>query len=218
MLLDKTEVKIMEKAEQVALRNPQRSAWPFEKIVNDFFDDSHFADKKVLDLGPGQYDFQELAKTKGAKGYAIDFDPAVIELGNYKGFEVTNADLRRISIDTFGHRFDGMFCRGSINAFWFAQNLDQLYSYSKTIAELLSEDGWAFITPWNGVSSSLNLTATREEEILQVQQKAFEDQGFNLCELSEEDAKYYGIFYPNQKPTLFLKNINTPSHILKAAG
>lgn len=214
MLLDNTEIEIMKTAEQVGLRDPNRSAWPFERIIKDFFEDNHFLDKSVLDLGPGQYDFNELARKKGSKGYAIDFDPTIIRLGHYKGFEVINADLRTISINTFGHRFDGIFCRSSINAFWFAKNLDRLCEHIENIANLISDDGWGFIVPWNGVSPSLNLTATREQEILQLQQQAFEDQGFCLCEMSEEKANYYGIFYPNQKPTLFLKNLIAPSELV----
>lgn len=200
----------MKTAEQVGLRDPHRSSWPFERIINDFFEDHHFLDKSVLDLGPGQYDFNELARKKGAKGYAIDFDPAVICLGQYKGFEVINTDLRTISISTFDRRFNGIFCRGSINAFWFSKNLDRLYEHIENIANLLFDDSWGFIVPWNGASPSLNLTSIMEQEILEIQKKIFEQGGFYLCEMSEEKAKYYGIFYPGQKPTLFLKNLILP--------
>jgi hypothetical protein len=210
MLLDKTEIEIMKTAKQVNLRDPGRSGLPFERMIDDFFDHQHFSGKVVLDLGPGQYDFNELARKRGAKGYAMDFDPAVIHLGQYKGFEIVEGDLRAISFGTFGHLFDGIFCRGSINAFWFAKNLDRLQDHIKSIASLLQDDGWGFIVPWNGVSPSLNLTAVMEEEILQLQQRVFEEEGFYLCEMSEEKAKYYGIFYPNQKPTLFVKNLTPP--------
>ncbi len=211
MLLDRTEIEIMKTANQVGLRESNRSVFPFERIINDFFDNQHFSGKIVLDLGPGQYDFNELTRKKGAKGYAIDFDPAVIDLGQYKGFEVVKGDLRTISPNTFGCLFDGIFCRGSINAFWFAKNLELLREHIKNIANLLRDDGWGFIVPWNGVSPSLNLTTVMEQEILQLQQTVFEEQGFSLCEISEETAKYYGIFYPKQKPTLFLKNLIAPS-------
>ena len=161
MLLDKTEIEIMKTAKQVNLRDPGRSGLPFERMIDDFFDHQHFSGKVVLDLGPGQYDFNELARKRGAKGYAMDFDPAVIHLGQYKGFEIVEGDLRAISFGTFGHLFDGIFCRGSINAFWFAKNLDRLQLIARRWLGIYSSLEWSVsIFKFNGCYGGRNFTIT----------------------------------------------------------
>jgi 2-polyprenyl-3-methyl-5-hydroxy-6-metoxy-1,4-benzoquinol methylase len=96
MLKNIDEIEIISKAQQVNIRNPDRSREPFFRILEDFFDLKKINNTKVLDLGPGQFDFGEILKVYNSIVNAIDFDPAVIELGKMKGFKTFNIDMAKI--------------------------------------------------------------------------------------------------------------------------
>src|SRR5579862_1829313 len=57
MLLDDEEIAIMASAMQEHLREPDYGTDGFDQIIRDFFRPHFFARARVLELGPGQYDF-----------------------------------------------------------------------------------------------------------------------------------------------------------------
>jgi len=64
MLTDPEEIRIISIARQKNVRDPNRSREHFHHIFKDFFSKSDFNGLRVLDLGPGQYDFGELARER----------------------------------------------------------------------------------------------------------------------------------------------------------
>ena len=120
MLTDPEEIRIISRARQKNVRNPSRPRKHFEHIFKDFLEGVDFAGSVFLDLGPGQYDFAEMAKQRGAITHGIDNDSAVVELGRYKPFPVRHGELKQLKASDYDIRFDGIFCKYSINAFCFA--------------------------------------------------------------------------------------------------
>ena len=120
---------------------------PFEAIVTDFglrLGES----RRVLDLGPGQCDLLDIARRAGTATLGIDNDPAVGELGRLRGHEMRLGDLRKGVLPEDG-LFDGIFCRGSINLFWFQNSPDAARAFLDGLTAALKPDGWLWIVPWN---------------------------------------------------------------------
>jgi len=208
MLTNIKEIEIISQARQKNVRDPNRSRKHFENIFEDFFLLTDFKDSFVLDLGPGQYDFCVLAKERGAiKCCGIDNDPAVIELGQYKGFEVIGGRLQDIEASLFRRPFDGVFCKFSINAFWFHDDTNKLVDYIARVDALVKPKGWAWIAPWNGVPKAAILTDKEVRHILEVQNQAFEDRGYRTLMLDKEQTDRYGVSGQVANNPIFLKNL-----------
>lgn len=120
---------------------------PFEAIVTDF-GLRLGASRRVLDLGPGQCDLLDIARRAGAATLGIDNDPAVAELGRLRGHQMRLGDLRQGVLPEDG-LFDGIFCRGSINLFWFQNSPDAARAFLDGLTAALKPDGWLWIVPWN---------------------------------------------------------------------
>ena len=129
MLTDPNEIRIISQARQKNVRDPNRSRQHFERVLSDFFAGVDFTGQTVLDMGPGQHDLAELLRPRGATVVAVDNDPAVIELGKYKGLEVIDGNLKRLSKVALNRTFDGLFCKLSTNAYWFAADDDAHRGY-----------------------------------------------------------------------------------------
>ena len=96
MLYTDQERDVMANAIQPNMRKANISVTPFKNIVEDHPDTFSFDNKDVLDIGPGQLDFLDLAKQNGAKStVGIDFDPAIQDLGKIRGHEIHVVDLRQ---------------------------------------------------------------------------------------------------------------------------
>lgn len=187
MLLDAREIEIMSHAIQPGLRREHSPREPFERIVDDF-PVGVLDGRAVVDLGPGQWDFGEVARSRGAtRVVGIDSDPAVLELGRYKGFESVEADLRRLP-DDFAGTFDVVFCRGSINAFWFASD-DEQARLNERIAAMVRPGGWLWIAPWNVAPEGRPDLDGR----LALQADTYRRLGFDVRELDDASAERYGI-------------------------
>jgi hypothetical protein len=120
--------------------------------LKEFFSETSFGGKCWLDLGPGQFDFGELAGMKGAIAHGLDNDEAVIKLGEYKKFKTVSRSLKNIADLSMGESsYVGLFCKFSINAFWFVGNQGLAISHVEDLCSLLKPNGSAWIAPWNGV-------------------------------------------------------------------
>jgi len=178
------------------------------RALDDFFGAIDFRDQRVLDLGPGQYDLGELLRQRGARTVGIDNDPAVLELGRHKGFEVVAGNLKELDPALFGAPFDGMFCKLSLNAFWFIDAPERLAAQVAAIVALLRTDGWAWIAPWNGIPTGLDHDDPRVATILQHQAAAFVGAGFRAWEVDPERSKYYGIHGVTANHVLFTRGLD----------
>jgi len=212
MLTDPVEIEIISKAIQKNVRDPNRSREHFNRIFSDFLDRVRFKKAVLLDLGPGQYDFGELARKKGAATYGIDNDPAVIELGQYKGFPVVHGDINDIRGEEFDTKFDGIFCKYSINAFWFTDDAEH-EKHIRNITTMIKPGGWAWIAPWNGVTKNESLTEHDIRRILSVQVKAFKSAGFEAVDLTDELSKYYGVHGVTANRALFVLRLKMPRSV-----
>ena len=208
MLTDPNEIKIISNAKQKNIRDPKRSREHFINIFNDFFIDQNFKDSTFLDQGPGQYDFGELAKKKGAKKiYCIDNDEAVVNLGLYKGYEVEFANIKDTNFNTFNIHFDGLFNKFSMNCFWFSNESEHI-KFITNINNLLTVDGWAWICPWNGISNK-NLDTKIIKKMLNLQIDIFKSQGFDAFKLSFFQTRKYGVYGKVENNILFIKNLKS---------
>lgn len=213
MLKDPKEIKIISKARQAQVRNPERSRKHFEDIFSDFLSSIDLEKKLLLDLGPGQFDFTEIARPKGAIVHSIDNDPAVIELGEYKGFNVRLDNLKRLPKIKYDFKFDAVFCKYSINAFWFHDNDDKHREYIESINNLMKKDGFAWIAPWNGVPKKVKFSDREIQHVLDLQAKLFKEFGFTGVNLTEKLTTRYGIHGITANQALFFRNLDAPKSI-----
>ncbi len=210
MLTDPDEIAIIADARQANVRDPNRSRAHFDRIFEDFLDDVDFADTTVLDLGPGQYDFGVLARGRGANVVAIDNDPAVVALGRHKGFEVVEGRIQAIGGLGWKGRFDGLFCKFSLNAFWFADNLDKLDRFVDDLHACAGEGAWGWIAPWNGVPKRGDWPEARVAEVLGHQAAAFARHGWDAAALRDDQAVHYGVNGRVANHALFTRNLPSP--------
>lgn len=218
MLTDEKEIEIISSAIQKNVRSPKRAREPFLRIFEDFFGDRLHQDGTYLDLGPGHFDFGELVKPHGPRNtWGIDFDPAVIELGKHKGYPVVEKDLKHLKAEDFPQPFDGVFCKYSIDAFFYREaDEDALHrQFIHELAKCIKPGGWAWIAPWNGACQGLSNKRIRE--VLKLQAESFYDHGFWGVELSDELSKFYGIHGKTANRALFCLNLPKPERLAKCS-
>ncbi len=147
MLYSDEERAIMARAIQPNMRFGNVLVEPFEAIVRE-----HRLrlepGMRILDIGPGQCDFLDVAKARGTQTTGIDFDPAICELGRLRGHRMECVNLQATWPPDLG-RFDGIFCRGSLNPHWFANQPQRLSNLLERMSESLEPGGWLWIAPWS---------------------------------------------------------------------
>jgi len=213
MLTDPKEIEIISAARQKNVRDHRRSRDHFIHIFNDFFRSKDLRGQVLIDLGPGQYDFGVLAKERGAKTVGVDNDPAVVKLGRYKGFEVHEGRLQRLDLIDFGRSFDGLFCKFSLNCFWF---WDQPEAHKRFVSDLVglgAPQSWGWLAPWNGVPKNASLTDGQVQAKLREQAELFEAHGFYAYNFTEDQARRYGVNGNVANNALFVRGLNVPSEI-----
>ena len=148
MLYSDEERAVMAAAVQPNMRATNISVQPFKNILRDFLADVTLSGSHILDIGPGQLDFLDLMKSGGAeRTMGIDFDPAIQKLGALRGHEIVISDLRQ-GWPLKGQIFDGIFCRGSLNCFWYATE-ERLHGYLEDMVASLAPNGWMWVAPWS---------------------------------------------------------------------
>lgn len=209
MLSDAREIAIAANAKQKNIRDPRRNRQPFFAIFEDFFGSTPLTGRYV-DLGPGQFDFGEIVRDRGGACVGVDFDPAVVELGRYKGFEVVEMNIQTLPDHDFGEKFDGVFNKFSLNAFWHWDDDKAHGAFVAAIANLIQPDGWAWIGPWNGVPKKAELDAAMIDRVLDLQRELFEQHGFTTVPLTQEGTTRYGIHGQVANNVVFCKNLTPP--------
>jgi SAM-dependent methyltransferase len=204
MLLDDEEIQIMAKAIQPHLREPKRSEMVSRRIFEDFLVERKLAGTKVLELGPGQYDLARMVEAAGATVVSMDHDPAVIALGEKRGYQVIRADFRRFDWSSLRGKFDGLTCRGSITPLWF-RNVESLGRFVDEICSVLRRDGWGWLAPWNLRLSEA--PPARARLMLEAEDGAFARNGFDAIDPTMEIAARYSL---GRCPRLYLKGLALP--------
>lgn len=213
MLNDPKEIEIISAARQKNVRDHRRSRAHFINIFDDFLRNKDLGGQILIDLGPGQYDFGVLAKERGAETVGIDNDPAVLELGRYKGFEVHEGQLQRLDLIDFGRAFDGLFCKFSLNCFWFWDRPEEHKRFVDDLVGLGSPHAWGWLAPWNGVPKNADLTNDQVQAKLREQTELFETHGFHAYNLTEAQARRYGVNGTVANNALFVRGLDVPSNI-----
>lgn len=207
MLTDSIEIEIISRARQRNVRDHKRSREHFTRIFNDYLDAVEFSGAKLLDFGPGQYDFGVLADGRGSEIWAVDNDPAVIELGRHKGFNVVEGSLKAIASLNLPQDFDGLFCKFSLNMFWFCDDLHELRRHLETIDALRGPHGWAWLAFWNGVPKNAEVGEADVARVLDVGWQTLRKLGYQRHELSLHEARYYGVHGATADRVVYTCNI-----------
>jgi len=218
VLTDPVEIEIVSRARQKNVRDPQRSRQHFTNIFSDFLSDLPMRGMRLLDLGPGQFDFGVLARDRGAEVVSIDNDPAVVELGNYKGFRCFEGSIQDIAQLDLGGSFDGVFCKFSINAFWYWDDENGHVALAEAIGRFLKSDGWSWIAPWNGAPKKAELSARKRQDVLSVQADLFRALGFIGFDLNGDMARRYGVTGAVENHALFLRGLRVPDALKSCAS
>lgn len=204
MLTDPKEIEIAKNAQEPGIRNPNRPRKHFQRIINRFFRNYSFSNKTLMDLGPGQYDFGELVREKGGDVHAIELDPVVVELGQYKKMNVIKGDLSDKSIfNPLSNTYDVLFCRGSINAGWFLNNEKAHHEYLDSLLSILKQDGTAWISPCNEAPGK---PYEDYKKAVDFQISFFKSNGYRVIKCNEYQARRYGIWSETPK-LIFTKNL-----------
>jgi hypothetical protein len=210
MITNPIEIEIIKKAKQPNIANPNRSELPFVNIKRDFLKNFNFTNKKVIDLGPGQFDFFNcLDAAENVNLYAIDNDDAVIELGEYRKYSMTKGNLKLIHTYKNNIKYDFIFCKFSINAFWFFDDSRKHENYINYLSSMLTENGSSWIAPWNGLSKNLDETKDKKiiTETLNNQIYFFESNGFKTINANNNEIKMYGLTGKVMNNPIFIKNL-----------
>jgi hypothetical protein len=191
MLYTDEERLIMSEAMQPNMRTANISIQPFRNIVADFHTKIDISGTTVLDIGPGQLDFLDLMKGEGATHTcAIDFDPAIQKLGTIRGHQVMVANLRN-GWPLKGKTFDGIFCRGSLNCYWYSEEVS-LQNFLDDIALSLNPKGWLWIAPWSKPASGQEKYVTTVERAIAEWSERFD---IKIEEPDQKKQVRYGIGY-----------------------
>lgn len=205
MLVRPEEIAAIADAQEPGIRNPSRPRFHFEGIIRDFFAGTDVRGLRLLDLGPGHYDFGELMRLRGAEVEAIELDPAVVRLGAMKGMTVYAGDLTDPSVYAqLAARFDGIFCRGSINANWFIHDEAAHIAYLDALLTTMKGDGPSWISPCNEPKEPGD---PRFARAVAVQVEYFRRRGFRVHKCDRYESNEYGIW--SAEPWLiYTKNLS----------
>ena len=215
MLTDPRAIEIISNARQPNVRDPRRIDRDIRHVLHDFFEGHAVDGHAVLELGPGQYDLARLIRDRGADVHIIDRDEAVLELGDYLGFTTINANLQKLGELGLAGRFDGVFCKFSVNAFWF-KTPEQVREHVSAIHAVLTEDGWGWIAPWNGLGKDDDMSARSVDEMLEAQTAAFLDCGWTALDVPVAVLPRYGLTGRVRNHMLFVRNLSKPEGLPEA--
>jgi hypothetical protein len=207
MLTGPKEIEIASRARQKNVANPSRPRKSFERILADFFDGVPLSGR-YLDMGAGHYDLGEMIRSLGGVCVGLDNDPAVIELGRHKGFETVEMRVQDLIDRPLDDRFDGIFNKFTLNAFWFWRDARRHEALIDAIVSMMTPEAWGWFGPWNGVPKRIELTLAEIDRTLALQRRLFEDRGYRTLELTKAQSRYYGIHGAVANHRVFYKNLS----------
>lgn len=205
MLYNEQEISLMANAIQPNMRK-NGSVASVQHIVQDFFTPDHFQGKHVVDLGPGQCDFLDIAKRFGAITYGVDFDPCVTELGKLRGHDMAEAQNFQKTWPYEKSKFDGIFCRGSLNYYTTVKNgpQDAIVFLAKLFSSL-KPGGWIWIAPWAKYSEEQTAIAP---EILTLVHTFLKKHGVTIAVPSRGAIAHYGVTYLIPRIEIWIRHLH----------
>lgn len=209
MLTDPKEIELVSCAMEPGIRVPHRSCHGPSEIVRDFMGGRRFDGEHVLELGPGHYEFCEYMRARGGRASVVELDPCLAELGRWRKFGVHVLDLRELPKLEVAQPFDGLFCKGSNNPFWFHGDRKALERYIDSFLRLVRPSGWIWVAscPW----SADKLTTADFDAWLAVERDLYLARGFKEWAIpSKSVGGYYGISVPCPRLSVF--TLGLPGH------
>lgn len=204
MLFDAKEIEIASRATEPGCRLPERKHL-INGVFSRFFSKLDFRGKKYLELGPGHYEFCDMVKKLGGHAVALELDPAMVELGRYRGHEVHQVNLAKDAFwSNLGTQYDGVFCRGAINATWFVTR-QQHQDFVQGISSLIKPNGWSWVSPWN--ANPNNLEHSIAENAYEYQISCFRDAGFRILKCNYLHARRFALCTEKLPFLIFIKGL-----------
>ncbi len=202
MLTDPEDIRLAASAQEPGIRRPDRSPRGPAEILRDFFPGVSFRGNRVLELGPGHYEFCDAIRSRGATAEAIELDPPVAEIGRRRGHVVHQHDLRRLESFDAGAPYDGLFGKGSNNPFWFYPDEISLETYILKLRSLVRADGWIWIVscPY----TALDLAPPAFAAWLDLERGLYLRHGFRAWTVEDSiQGGFYGISVPCENLQVF---------------
>lgn len=176
-------------------------------IISDMFAPEHFQNRTLVEFGPGHYSFALLARHLGATVVCVEYDPALVALGEYLGFEVHNTNLDVITRDFFGRTFDGLWLKGCFNACRLPDDR-AVTRLTEELTGLLTPDAWGWLVPCNkGKAPVGEDQAAFEARRVSAQTQAFKELGWTANELDHATMRSYASAYRNA-PHIFTRGLH----------
>src|ERR1044071_5473675 len=111
--------QLMARAAPGNCRGPSPRDWwdGFLRILDAFFTPGDLSGRRIVDLGPGHYQFCTLVAAASGCPIGIERDPALVELGVELGYEVVEKDVVAVSPVDVGGPVDGLFAKYAVRTF-----------------------------------------------------------------------------------------------------
>ena len=184
-----------------------RRAGKAANVINDMFRREHFQNRTLVEFGPGHYIFAMLARHLGATVVCVEYDPALVALGEYLGFEVHNTNLDVITRDFFGRTFDGLWLKGCFNACRLPDDR-AVTRLTEELTGFLTPDAWGWLVPCNkGKAPVGEDQAAFEARRVSAQTQAFKELGWTANELDHATMRSYASAYRNA-PHIFTRGLH----------
>lgn len=210
VLPEKVEQILADDGYKVGKRRGIRTA----NIINDFFEADHFSDKRILEIGPGQYAFALLARTLGASVEALEYNPRKSDAGRELGFKVYNHDMHKLSQLGLSNSFDGLWLKGTFNPILPPTPTSAMRDFVGQMDDVLRPGAWAWCCPniYDRTPGDHTPTST-EQKASDEQAQVFVDAGWDLIPIQEDDRVRYALKslpYRGAK-YIFVRNLRAPA-------
>jgi hypothetical protein len=206
MLQTAEEIALLACAQEPGIRDPRRSEYGIDNIITDFLGCVSLRGQRVLELGPGHFEFCEAVRRRGGTAEALELDPVVAELGRRRGFRVwpgNLVDLPQLGLDG---PYEGLFCKGSSNPFWFHGREDALREYIAEMVRLVRANGWLWVVacPY----SDGHLSDREHTDWLAVESRIYAEFGWSAWSVPNRlIGGYYGVSFTPPSLTVYTRGL-----------
>lgn len=163
-------------------------------VINDFLQASDFKGKRIVEFGPGHYSFAMLARELGAEVICIERHEEHARLGRVLGFEVIEKDFDDVTLEDLGGQVDGLWMKGAFNACRMPSD-ESITDLADRMTGFLKAGGWAWCVTVNMLSKDDQPDDPEVLRSVEVQRQAFENAGWNIEPINEDDRKRYAMSY-----------------------
>lgn len=166
--------------------------------VNDFFNTQDFAGKRIVEFGPGHYSFAMIARHLGAEVVCVERHEEHARLGRELGFRVIERDFADVTPEGLGAPFDGLWMKGAFNACRMGGR-DEIDALVDVMTGMLAPGGWGCCVTVNMLSKDDVEDDPRVADAVEAQRRAFDEAGWDVTPIREEDRKRYAMSYKGSR-------------------